>query len=168
VVMGQTSVSVPSAPPTTGGAVLEEVASTEGSAPLGANAGLSRALVCASGGLHAWKGPALWWADRQNPGATLFTLDATAEGKDWERVEMGVELAVHALNTALGGCTTSSTQLARYDLFVLPSLISSFLVLLTCVARSPSCLIVTRSPSFSASKKMPGTALPNRRRCTGG
>jgi hypothetical protein len=32
----------------------------------------------------------------------LFTLDDTTEGKHCERVEMGVELAARALNTALG------------------------------------------------------------------
>lgn len=44
VVIGQTSMSTPSVPPTVEGAVPEEVASMEGLAPLGANAGSSHAL----------------------------------------------------------------------------------------------------------------------------
>jgi hypothetical protein len=43
----------------------------------------------------------LRWADRRNPKATLFTLDDAMEVGDWERIDMGVELAVRALNTAL-------------------------------------------------------------------
>jgi hypothetical protein len=41
VVMGQTFMSAPSAPPTARVAALEGVALTEGSAPLGANTGSS-------------------------------------------------------------------------------------------------------------------------------
>lgn len=64
MVMGQTSTSLPSAPPIAEGATLEEVAPMEGSAPLGTDVGLSWALVRAGGDLDAWEGPALWWADR--------------------------------------------------------------------------------------------------------
>lgn len=64
MVMGQTSTSLPSAPPIAEGSTLEEVAPTEGSAPLGTDVGLSWALVRAGGDLDAWEGPALWWADR--------------------------------------------------------------------------------------------------------
>lgn len=32
----------------------------------------------------------------------LFTLDDAVEGKDWEKVEIGVELVARALNTVLG------------------------------------------------------------------
>jgi hypothetical protein len=48
-----------------------------------------------------WEGTALRWADRRNPGATLFTLDDATEGKDREKVETRVELTARALNTAL-------------------------------------------------------------------
>jgi hypothetical protein len=102
VVMVQTSVSMLSAPPTTGGAALEKVAPTKGSASLGTNAGSSRALVHVGGDLHAWGGPALRWADRRNLEATLFALDDAVEVGDWARIDTGVELAVHALNIALG------------------------------------------------------------------
>jgi hypothetical protein len=101
VVMGQTSASAPSAPYRRRG-YPEEVVSTEGSAPLRASAGSSQALVRAGGDLHVWEGSILRWADRQNLGATLFTLDDAIEGKDWERVETGVGLTAHVLNTALG------------------------------------------------------------------
>jgi hypothetical protein len=74
----------------------------EGLASLGANVGSSRALVRAGGDLHAWGGPTLRWADRQNLEAALLTLDDAMEVGDWERIDMGVELAVHALNTTLG------------------------------------------------------------------
>jgi hypothetical protein len=52
VVKGQTSTSMSSVPPTTGGAVPEEVASMEGLATLGANVGSSWALVCAGQSTH--------------------------------------------------------------------------------------------------------------------
>lgn len=59
VVLGQASASAPFAPPTAGGAALEEVAPTEGSVPLGTDAGSSRALVWAGGDLHEWEGHVL-------------------------------------------------------------------------------------------------------------
>jgi hypothetical protein len=102
VAMEQMSVSAPSTPPTTGGAAPEEVGKTKVSASLRANAGSSQALVHAGDDLHASGGPALWWADQQNPGVTLFTLDDVMEVEDWERIDMGVELVARALNMALG------------------------------------------------------------------
>lgn len=82
VVAGLTSASASSAPLTVEGATPKEVTSMEGSAPLSANAGSSRALVWTGGDLHAWGGPVLQWADRRNLVATLFTLDDAAEARD--------------------------------------------------------------------------------------
>jgi hypothetical protein len=101
MVVGQTSSSAQFTPLSTGGAALEEVALMEGSAPPEVDAGLSRALVWMDGDLHAWGGPVLRWANWWNSKAMLFTLDDAIEVKDWERVNMGIELVVRALNTVL-------------------------------------------------------------------
>jgi hypothetical protein len=74
----------------------------EGATLLGADAGLSRALVRTGGDLYAWGGPALRWADRWNSGATLFALDDAAKAGDWASIDTGFELVVRALNTTLG------------------------------------------------------------------
>jgi hypothetical protein len=131
VVTGQTSASALPTPPTAGGVVPEEVVLTEGSALLGANAGSSRALVYVGGDLHAWEGPTLRWAYRQNPMATLFTLDDAAEGKDWERVETGVKLADRALNMALGALHDVFGPIGQVSHARVSSLDFPFLVLLT-------------------------------------
>jgi hypothetical protein len=60
-----------------------------------------RALVRVGSDLHVCGGPVLRWADRWNLEVTLFTLNDAMEVGDWERIDMGVELAVRALNTTL-------------------------------------------------------------------
>jgi hypothetical protein len=52
--MGQASMSIPSTPPTTRGAVPEVEPPREGLASLGADAGSSQALVHVGGDLHEW------------------------------------------------------------------------------------------------------------------
>jgi hypothetical protein len=131
VVMGQTSVSAPSVPPTTRGAAPEEVGPTEGSAPLGTDAGSSRALVRVGSDLHVWEGPVLWWADRRNPGVMLFTLNDVVEGKDWERVETGVGLTARALNTSLGALRDVVDPIGQVRHARASSLDFPFLALLT-------------------------------------
>jgi hypothetical protein len=44
----------------------------------------------------------LRWANQRNLEARLFTFNDAVEAREWERVDTGVELAVRALNTALG------------------------------------------------------------------
>jgi hypothetical protein len=79
LVAGRTSVSTPSTSLTTEGAIPEVEPPWKGSALLGADLGLSQALVHVGGDLHAWGGPTLQWADRRNSRAMLFTLDDVME-----------------------------------------------------------------------------------------
>jgi hypothetical protein len=43
----------------------------------------SRDLTRASGGPEAWGRARIEWADPQNPGAMVFTLDDVTEGSEW-------------------------------------------------------------------------------------
>jgi hypothetical protein len=47
-------------------------------------------------------GPLLWWADRQDPTSTLFTLDDAAEEMEWESIDVGVTSVLEALNNTMG------------------------------------------------------------------
>jgi hypothetical protein len=80
-------------------------------------------------------------------------------GKDWEKVETGVELAARALNTGLEALRDVVALLTRYDLSVLPVLISPFFTLLICAICCLLCLTVMRSPNFFTSRTTLGTAL---------
>lgn len=62
----------------------------------------SRTLIRTGGDPHAWGGPQIRWADQQNSEVMFFALDDVAEEREWENVDVGVEIAVHALNVALG------------------------------------------------------------------
>jgi hypothetical protein len=68
----------------------------------------------------------LRWAYRQNLEATLFTLDDAAEVGYWERIDTGVELAVHALNMVLGSLHDVVDPIGEVRLSVLPTLNSLF------------------------------------------
>jgi hypothetical protein len=54
-----------------------------------ASVGSSQALVRVDGILHTSEGPTLQWADRQNPGVMLFTLNDAAKGKIGRKSRLG-------------------------------------------------------------------------------
>lgn len=136
----------------------------EGLVSLGANVGSSWALVRAGGDLHTWEGPVLWWVDRRNPRAMLFTLNDATEGKDWERVK----LVARALNTVLGALRDVIDPIGQVQCVRAFSLDLPFFALLTCVVCSLSCLTVMRSPHFFISRRTLGTALLRGSSCVDG
>ena len=69
--------------------------------PLGIGVEPSRSLVWVGGDPHAWGGSEIRWADRWEPGATLFSLDAATEEREWESVHTEVGTVVRTLTTAL-------------------------------------------------------------------
>ena len=50
---------------------------------------------------HAWGGPRIRWASRQDPGGAIFVLDDLAEEKDCASVRKGMESVVRSLTTGL-------------------------------------------------------------------
>jgi hypothetical protein len=83
------------------GAVLEEALLQEGSVPLGDSAEPSRPLVWVGSDPHTWGRPRIRWADRWDPGVTLFALDDVTEEKEWGSVDIEARTTVHALTTTL-------------------------------------------------------------------
>jgi len=68
---------------------------------LGVGAEASWPLVRFGGDPHTWGGSQIRWADRQDLGAMIFTLDDAMEKREWGSIHMEVGTMVHALTTAL-------------------------------------------------------------------
>ena len=65
-------------------------------------AGSSWSLVRLGDDPLAWGGNRLHWARRLDPSDSVFTLDDSAEEKDWTSVRSGLESVVRSLTDVLG------------------------------------------------------------------
>lgn len=101
VVTGRVPVPMSPTPAATRRTVLEEALLQEGSASPGVGVRPSQSLVQVGDEPHAWGGPRIRWAERQNPELTFFVLDDREEAKDWGTIQTGVVLVVRSLTTAL-------------------------------------------------------------------
>jgi hypothetical protein len=90
------------------------------------------------------------------------------EAGDWERIDMGVELAVHALNTALGSLCDVVDPVGQVQHVRTSSLDFPFLVVLTCVVCSLLWHAAKRNLNSSMARRMPRTALTKSRSCLDG
>lgn len=111
--MGQASTSVLLTPSTARGATLEELLPLEGSGPLGVSTDSSWPLVWVGNDPHAWRGPWVWWANRWDTRATLFTLNDATEERKWGSVHTEVGTAVHALTTVLSSLRDMVTPVGQ-------------------------------------------------------
>jgi len=102
VALGERLASVPLTPSIAGGGVPVGMSWREGSAALGAGGESSLALTSVVSDSPMWGEPLLRWTNPQDPTLTLFTLDATTESMERERLDVGVASMLEALGHARG------------------------------------------------------------------
>jgi hypothetical protein len=137
-----------------------------GLASLSVGAGPSQTLFRVGGDLQVRGGPLLWWADRQDPTSTLFTLDDAAEEMEWESIDVGVTSVLEALDNMMGVLCDIVTLAGRVPRDP-ASWVSSFAFRISnsLLPYSPLWHVVRRNASSSSSRRMSGITSPRRHGC---